>query len=339
MYKLIIKENEAGQRLDRFLRKYLKRAPLSAIYKIIRKDLKVNGKRAREDRMLEAGDELTFYMAEEEIEDLAKATSVRAARRQFKIAYEDGNVLIVDKPAGLLTHGDKREKSNTLTNQVCGYLQQKGEYDPSQERIFHPSPVNRLDRNTSGLVIFGKNAEATRQLAALLRERGMVRKFYRTIVCGELNEEVVVDESLIKDEARNMVSVAGSGSREDKSSTGVKYDGSREPADAKESRTIVRPVRAGRDFSVAEVELLTGRTHQIRVHMAHIDHPLAGDPKYGDRRINGMLKESGVSSQLLHACRLEFSEDIGEPAVAGLAGKVVEAELPGKFRKAEADLL
>ena len=341
MYKLTIGENEAGQRLDRFLRKYLKRAPLSGIYLIIRKDLKVNGRRGKEDQMLNAGDELVFYIPEEEIADLAKATASGTAKRQFKVAYEDENVLIVNKPAGLLTHGDSNEKSNTLTNQVCGYLQQKGEYDPAKERTFRPSPVNRLDGNTSGLLIFGKSAEALRQFTAALRARGLVRKFYRTIVCGRLEEEMLIDESLVKDQVRNMVSVAGRG---DKAEAG--REGS---AGGKESVSRVIPVRPGDDFSVIEVELLTGRTHQIRVHMAHAGHPLAGDPKYGDPGINKELKKAGIRTQLLHACRLEFAGviaagDCGEESrgeasemdiLRALDGKVIEADPPRAFAEAE----
>ncbi len=324
MYRLVVEENDAGQRLDRFLRKYLRRAPLSAIYRIIRKDLKVNGKRGKEDQMLRAGDELTFYMAEEVIEDYAKATKPKASKRRFKIAYEDENFLIAVKPTGLLTHGDSKEKSNTLTNQVCGYLQQKGEYDPARERTFHPSPVNRLDRNTSGLVIFGKNAKALRQMAELLRRKDYVKKLYRTILCGILEKEQLVDEALIKDSERNMVSV---GTEDEK---------------ARESQTKVMPIRAGSRFTSAEVELITGRTHQIRVHMAHIGHPLAGDPKYGDARVNRNLKELGIGTQLLHAWKLEFSGDIDVDeydALDGLKGKIIEAELPPAYKSAEEKLL
>ena len=123
-----ITENEAGQRLDRFLRKYMKRAPLSMIYKTIRKDVKVNGKRAHEDTILQEGDQLSLYIPEEKLNDLTRQQTHRRVKRQFRIAYEDENLLIVEKPSGLLTHGDSREKKNTLANQVCGYLQEKGEF-------------------------------------------------------------------------------------------------------------------------------------------------------------------------------------------------------------------
>ena len=340
MLKLTIEENDAGQRLDRFLRKYLKRAPLSSIYRMIRKDVKVNGKRAKEDRMLEVGDELTLYLPEEQVKELAKATAPARARRQFGIAYEDDSVLIVDKPSGLLTHGDSSEKKNTLVNQVCGYLQQKGEYDPTREKVFRPAPINRLDRNTSGLVIFGKSAEATRQLTGMLRERDAVRKFYMTIVCGRLKEERIIEEALTKDSDRNMVSVSGGGACENAGS------GAAGDTAGKASVSIVRPMIPGNDFSLVEVELVTGRTHQIRVHLAHIGHPLAADPKYGDPNINRKLKKEGLTTQLLHAGRLQFGaeatvsggaevEGTEDAALDDLKGKVVEAEPPADFRKAQ----
>ena len=286
MVKVEIGSNDAGQRLDRFLRKYLKRAPLSAVYKIIRKDLKLNGKRAKEDTVLKEGDVLSLFIDEEKLSELTKEPPKRRAKRQFTIAYEDDNVLIVGKPWGLLTHGDSHEKKNTLMNQVCGYLQDKGQYDPAGEKTFTPSPVNRLDRNTTGLVIFGKTAEGLRQLTKLIRERDYVSKYYLTIVSGNLKEDMVIDDRLVKDADRNRVSISASG---------------------QSAVSEVRPVEHSKDgkFSVVEVNLITGRTHQIRVHMAGKGYPLAGDSKYATtaagRRANDRLRKLGVTTQLLHA--------------------------------------
>ena len=349
MHRIIIEENDAGQRLDRFLRKYLSRAPLSSIYRMIRKDLKVNGKRSKRDMMLECGDELVIYLSDEKIAEFTKAREPVKARRQFGIAYEDEHVLIVDKPAGLLTHGDRSEKKNTLVNQVCGYLQQEGCYDPSKEKVFRPSPVNRLDRNTTGLVIFGKNAEATRALTGLLRERDGVRKYYRTIVCGRVEEEQTIEETLLKDEDRNLVQVVA-GQEDQSGGNDHKTDG----AKGRKSISIVRPISSGDDFSLVEVELVTGRTHQIRVHMAHTGHPLAADPKYGDPAVNAGLKREGLTSQFLHACRLEFAPmdeadagravtdpdtagdgNTGGDVLAGIRGRSVVSESPKGFKKAE----
>lgn len=317
MVNITITENEAGQRLDRFLKKYLKRAPLSAIYKIIRKDLKVNGKRAKEDTVLELGDELTFYMPQERFDEMAKPVKKRKAKRQFHIAYEDDNVLIVEKPWGLLTHGDSHEKKNTLMNQVCGYLQEKGDYDPATERTFTPSPVNRLDRNTTGLVIFGKNAQALRLLTKLIRERDHISKYYITIVSGNFTKPITIQESLEKIGEKNTVHVVADG-------------------EGLSATTVVRPLEKGKGYSLIEVELVTGRTHQIRAHLSHKGYPLIGDSKYGDFRVNEKIKKFGLTTQLLHAYRLEFGQMPEE--LAELDGLVVKAQVPEEFEKIWAKL-
>lgn len=150
MINIEIGKNEQDQRLDKFLRKYLGNAPLSFIYKAIRKDVKVNGKRAKEDTVLRLGDTLSLYIKEEDLAAFQKKRKLSHARRQFQIAYEDENILAVEKPYGLLTHGDSTEKKNHLTNQVIDYLIEKGDYNPRLEKTFVPAPVNRLDRNTTG---------------------------------------------------------------------------------------------------------------------------------------------------------------------------------------------
>lgn len=319
MVNLIITDNEAGQRLDRFLKKYLKRASLSMIYKMIRKDIKLNGKRAKEDTMLAVEDVLSFYISEEQLKELSSAKPKKSVRRQFKVAYEDENLLIVEKPWGLLTHGDAHEKKNTLANQVCGYLQEKGDYDPARERTFTPSPVNRLDRNTTGLVIFGKNAETLRTMTRLIRERDYVHKYYMTIVAGCFREPMVFQDRLEKDERKNQSMVVGE-------------------LQGRDAVTDVRPLISGTRFSLVEVGLITGRTHQIRVHLSHAGYPLAGDAKYGNQSVNERVKrEVGITTQLLHACRLEF-ENMPQP-FAYLNGMKIEASVPEAFRQAEKKLV
>ena len=362
MIKIVIGENEAGQRVDRFLRKYLGGAPLSMVYRILRKDLKVNGRRVHEDAQLAPGDEITLYLTEEQLGKIARSPKKKpAARRQFRIAYEDDQVLIVNKPKGLLVHGDAREKSNTLANQVCGYLQEKGEYDPARERTFAPAPVNRIDRNTSGLVIFGKTAEALRQLTKLIRERDRIRKFYLAIAAGTIDSELVLTGALSKDRETNRVRIveaaeghaAAAGQVEGQvdikpsvtpqavttqaatpqaAATAASQQAAPQPAE-----TRVRPLRAGRRVSLIEAELITGRTHQIRVHLAGAGHPLAGDPKYGDPKVNEDCRRYGVSSQLLHAYRLEFGE-LDQP-LEKLSGKTVEAKPPKVFEQIEKELI
>lgn len=318
MVKLIITENEGNQRLDRFLRKYLKRAPLSMIYKLIRKDVKVNGKRGHEDTVLQAGDSLVIYIPDDKLAELTAPVKKQKARRSFGIVYEDENVIVVNKPSGLLTHGDSHEKKNTLVNQVCGYLQDKGEYNPSVERTFAPAPANRLDRNTSGLVIFGKTAEALRELTEIIRDKENVRKIYMALVAGRMDGAADIDSRLVKNESTNKVRVAPDG-------------------EGQSARTIVTGIRPGDEMSLVEVNLITGRTHQIRVHLSSAGHPVAGDPKYGSDKLNRRIRDKyGVTSQLLHAARLEMGELDG--SLAYLAGRVFEAPLPESFGKILEDL-
>ena len=306
MKEITITANDAGQRLDRFLKKYFAKAPLSAIYKIIRKDLKLNGRRAKENTFLNEGDVLSFYMSEEEIAELTASPKKRAsAKRQFKIAYEDENIIAVEKPFGLLTHGDKTEKKNTLTNQVIDYLIEKGEYVPRLEKSFSPAPAHRLDRNTTGLVLFGKNAESLRELTALMadKEEGALSKYYLAICDGEIKEEAELTAYLTKDAKTNKVKVSA-----------------RKNEGAKLIRTHVKPLKKKKGKSLVEVELITGRPHQIRAHLAYIGCPVMGDPKYGHG-----------SAQMLHAARLEFKNPKGK--LEYLKGKSIECEPPEYFKQ------
>lgn len=314
MIKLSIERNDADQRLDRFLKKYLANAPLSYIYKIIRKDVKINGKRGKEDTVLKEGDELSLYISDD---DFAKLTAVKRktvrAKKQFKIAYEDENILVAEKPFGLLTHGDSHEKKNTLANQVIDYLIEKGDYNPRTERTFTPAPANRLDRNTTGLVIFGKNAEALRELNSMLRDRTAVSKYYITVVRGALDEELVLEDRLVKNHELNKVKVLSKDSKEGRAIT-----------------TIIRPLEKGKWYSLVEAELVTGRTHQIRAHLKSAGYPLIGDSKYGDPRVNRLVADKfNLNTQLLHAYRLLFGEVEG--LLSYMSGKEIKAGIPENF--------
>ena len=310
MIKLIITENQGGQRLDRFLKKYFDKAPLSYIYKMIRKDVKVNGKRASAEAMLSAGDELTLYISQEDAQALQKPPRQVRAKKQFVIAYEDENILAAEKPFGLLTHGDRTEKKNHLANQVLDYLVEKGEYNPRMDRTFSPAPVNRLDRNTTGLVLFGKNAEALKELNRFIRERNCINKYYLTVVCGRLEKALELCGRMTKDERLNVTSVL----------TGEEEGG-------KIMETIALPLEYGRLdgrwFTLTEVKIITGRTHQIRAHFASIGHPLLGDGKYGKNELN---KKLGYKRQFLYSYKLTFDLDENAGELSYLKGKTFIAD-------------
>ncbi|MBQ3123438.1 MAG: RluA family pseudouridine synthase [Firmicutes bacterium] len=317
MVKIIIEKNDENQRLDRFLRKYLKSAPLSMIYKLIRKDVKVNGKRSKEEYMLVQGDEVSLFMSEEEIESYRgkKEVSGKKSKRTFKVLFEDENILAADKPFGLLTHGDRNEKKNHLANQVIDYLIEEGKYNPRSEKTFTPAPANRLDRNTTGLVLFGKNSDSLRELNHMIRERGYVNKYYLTIVYGELDEPLYLKDRMEKDGDANTVRVMDIDSE-----------------DGKLMETVARPLMTKRGYTLVEVELVTGRTHQIRAHLASAGYPIIGDSKYGDRRINGVIeKRYNLTTQFLHAYRLEFIKGSGN--LSYLEGKVIKSELPENLKR------
>lgn len=331
MREILITSNDAGRRLDRFLRKYLPGASLGEIYKIIRKDVKVNGRRAAESYILIEGDELRLYISDEEFEKAGRKDSGRGgashrAKRNFSIVYEDDNVLMAGKPFGLLTHGDSREKKDHLANQVKDYLIETGAFDPRNEKVFVPAPVNRLDRNTTGIVLFGKTAEAMRELGRMIRE-DEIRKFYLTIACGAIEKDLYLSGSLVKDEAANKVTVLSS---EDAGSAGAKV-----------IETIARPLEIlhfgnGLTATLCEVELVTGRSHQIRAHMASAGYPLIGDSKYATRSaaaVNSFIKDRfGLSTQLLHAGRIEFlGSAAGSESLAYLAEKAFDAPVPKRF--------
>ncbi len=315
MKEIRIGENEENQRIDKFLRKYMPNAPLSYLYRMIRKkDIKLNGKRTSNDATLKKDDIIALYIKDDDLDRFTKKKKMVKAKRQFKIVYEDSNILVAEKPKGLLVHGTAEEKKNTLVNQVCTYLQQKDHYSPDKEKTFVPAAVNRLDRNTSGLVIFGKNNKALQLLNQMIRDKQMIKKYYLTIVSGEMKKPLHIKKSLIKDSAANRVRVSNEKS-----------------ADAKESETIFKPILSNRKYTLVEAELITGRTHQIRAHLKEAGFPLLGDEKYGNVEINGLVKRQfGLSTQFLHAYKLKFTQ--GVEILSYLEGKEIVSELPPKLK-------
>lgn len=319
MKELCIRTNEAGQRLDKFLGKYMDQAPKSFLYKMMRKkNITLNGRKASGNEMLSEGDVVKLFLSDETIEKFSRPQTEHVPKdigRQnvkLEILYEDEHTLFLNKPAGMLSQKAKPEDIS-LVEYLTDYLLFSGQIREEELRTFRPSVCNRLDRNTSGIVAAGKSLAALQELTRMFRER-TVKKYYLCLVKGTVTEEKRISGYLVKNEKTNTVSV-----QEKKS------------GQASLIETEYRPLGSGGEFTLLEVHLITGKTHQIRAHLASQGHPIAGDPKYGDRAVNERLrKEYGLKSQLLHSARLRMPECDG--ALAHLSHREITAPVPELFR-------
>lgn len=312
MRKIVISSKEANQRVDKYVKKYLNAAPLSFVYKLFRKkDVKINGHWVKENYILSEGEELTLYVTDEQIEEFNKPKAIEKVTLNHQIVFEDENILIVNKPRGLLVHGDEGEKKLTLANEVINYLYFKGEYDPKNDHGFIPAPAHRLDRNTSGLVCFAKNLVSLQELEDLFKEKEEITKEYKALVVGKLAGEKHIDAPLKKDEKSGLVRVA---------------------KDGKNAETIVKSIGIYGNFTLLNVQILTGRTHQIRVHLSSIGYPVVGDSKYGDFKVNKEIKDKyKFENQFLTAYKLSFKKIKGH--LSYLSGKSFEIDLPDYEKK------
>jgi 23S rRNA pseudouridine955/2504/2580 synthase len=317
MKEIMITTNEAGQRLDKFLRKYLADMSLSAIYKAIRtKQVTVNGKKGSEKYSLNEGDILRFNF---EIENVKKQKKLDFLNIEydFKTIYEDDNIIVVEKKPGVLVHPDEGGEI-TLTEEVMSYLYDKGQYKPDEEKTFSPSPCNRLDRNTEGLVVFAKNYDSLKIVNECIKN-GDVKKFYTTIVKGKISDGVY-NAFILKEERKNKVKIY-----EDK------------VAGSKEIITDIKTVETIGTYSQLDIDLVTGRSHQIRAHLSHKGNPIVGDSKYGDRKINSFfMNKYGINTQLLIAYKVVFAKTYG--SLKYLEGKTIVMPLPPIFKKIKNDL-
>ncbi len=303
MRELKIGKNDGGQRLDKFLTKAIKGLPQSLLYKYIRtKKIKVNGARAQQNQLLAVGDVVTLYIRDEFFDVPEKDDQALShIRPKLSIVYEDENILLLNKRPGVLVHEDTAGGENTLILHVKAYLYGKGEYDPTKEQSFAPALCNRIDRNTGGIVIAAKNAEALRVMNEKIKQNE-ISKFYLCAVKGKMPRRAdEIRGYLRKDAASNQVRV---------SDTPI--------AGGKHIITRYRVLGEKNGNSLLEVELVTGRTHQIRAHLAHIGHPLLGDGKYG---VNRAERERGYKHQALYAVRLRFDFAEDPCALSYLRGK------------------
>lgn len=339
MQEVKIGPNQAGQRLDKFLHKYLPNAGSSFLYKMLRKkNITLNGKKAEGKEILKIEDKIQCFFSAETFEKFSGTKTVDTSsgvmlkenagdtdeyRKAYHngmlqgihILYEDANVLILDKPAGVLTQ-KARESDQSLNEWMIGYLLEEKGLTPKELKLFKPSVCNRLDRNTSGIVLCGISLIGSQTLNKLIKDR-CIKKYYRTIVKGIVKESASIEGFLNKNHFTNTVKIGTEG-----------Y----------EIKTYYEPVQNLKsELTYLEVDLITGKTHQIRAHLSSVGHPLIGDAKYGDAKLNRKIMEKyGLRNQLLHAYRLEFPEMNG--ALKALSKKKIVAPLPKEFKKILEDL-
>lgn len=303
MREFRIGKNDAGQRLDRFLGKAIPLLPASLAQKYIRlKRIKCNGARASREQKLCEGDLLQCYINDEFFETPSEENVyLTITTPKLRIVYEDDNIMLLDKPVGQVVHADEGEKVNTLVNHMLAYLYQKREWNPRKENAFTPALCNRIDRNTGGIVIAAKNAEALRILNDKIRDRE-IAKYYLCIALGSLQPpDGHIECFLRKDAQSNTVRVYHHPVPEGRSAV-----------------TLYKTLRTNGALSLLEVELLTGRTHQIRASFADLGHPLLGDGKYGSGAVN---RKYGETHQALYSYRLRFDFPTDAGALSYLRGK------------------
>lgn len=311
MKEIVINTNEAGQRLDKFLGKLLKEAPASFYYKMLRKkNIVLNGKKAAGNEKLKQGDIIKLFLSDETFEKFAgknqpEAVFAPALDIPLEIVYEDEDILAINKPAGMLSQKAKKEDISA-NEYILQYLLESGTITLESLHTFKPSVCNRLDRNTSGILVAGKSLKGLQKMSEAFRERS-TKKYYLALTAGHITKPARMEGYLKKDEQTNQVTVISKPSK-----------------DAKPIITEYRPLEIAGHVTLLEVHLITGRSHQIRAHLASIGHPVIGDTKYGNPRLNReFAKNAGVTHQLLHAHRL-FLEN----------GTKIQADIPSEFQRA-----
>ena len=310
MISFIIKKEEEGQTLEKFVKKVLSEAPLSFIYKLFRKkDVKVNGHWQDKKYFISSGEEVSIYITDSQLDEFKRQVESKQVEDISNwIIYEDENILLVNKPRGVLVQKNS-EDSNALDEMVISYLVNKGEYNPNKNLGYKPAPAHRLDRNTAGIVVFGKNIATLRYLADALNDKSVISKRYLALVKGEIDKDGEINAPLLKNSKSQRVSVSNEG---------------------KPSITRYKVVETFKGYTLLEVELLTGRTHQIRVHMAYINHPVIGDSKYGDYELNKLLESKyNFKNQFLEAYQLDFHK-LNNP-LKYLSGRSFKISLNDEF--------
>lgn len=302
MKEYIIKNNEAGQRFDKYLKKILPNASSSFIYKMLRKkNITLDGHKASGTEILKIGSDVKIFFSDETFDKFS--VDLSALKNEYdalskltlsglKIIFENDDILIADKPVNMLSQ--KSGISDISANErLIGYLISNSRLDFEEFKTFKPSVCNRLDRNTTGLILMGKSLKGSQYLSQILKERS-IEKYYRTIVAGKVTEPQHIEGFLTKDKDRNIVKITDK--KIDETSTEIK--------------TEYRPIKSNNNVTLLEVHLITGKSHQIRAHLASIGHPIIGDPKYGDEKLNNIfMRQYKIKTQLLHAYKVVFPDD------------------------------
>lgn len=317
MQTITIKEQEAGQRLDKLLGKYLNLAPKNFIYKMLRKkNIVLNGKKADGAEKLQKGDEIKLFLSEETVEKFSKTlilSNKKNTDKKLEILYEDTHILLINKSVGVLSQKAK-ETDISLVEMILSYLIEKKELKTEDLSFFRPSVCNRLDRNTSGIIIAGKTLLGSQEMSKILKER-TADKFYLCLVKGVIKKESLIEGYLNKEKEKNQVTIkAKPSSKEDLP-----------------IKTQYIPLANNGDITLLKVKLITGRSHQIRAHLASIGHPIIGDGKYGQKEINQVFqKKYRLKNQLLHSYQLIMPNITG--TLSYLSNRVFSAPLPEKFK-------
>ena len=292
MRQIKISKNEAGQRFDKLLLKYLNKSSKGFIYKMLRKkNITLNDKKALGNEQLQVGDEVKIFMSEETLAKFSQVTSYDT-EDEIDIIYEDEDILVLNKPIGILSQ--KANQGDVSLNEMAlSYLFRTNQITEDTLRTFKPSICNRLDRNTSGLIIFGKTLQGTQRMAKLLKSRKL-EKYYLCVIKGRVEKVHLIQGGLIKSKDDNKVTISHKAA-----------------SDSERIETEYEPLYTGDKYTVLRVHLITGKTHQIRAHLASEGHPIIGDYKYGEAKVNEYFKEKyNLESQCLHAYQLKIPPDL-----------------------------
>jgi 23S rRNA pseudouridine955/2504/2580 synthase len=358
MKEFHVQQNEAGQRLDKLLAKLLNKAPKSFIYKMLRKkNITLNGKKADGSEKLAVQDEIKLFLSDETIEQFSEQVApveieTTKVEHSLNVIYEDKHIMVLNKPLGILSQKAERDDVS-MVEIVISYLLKSKQITKEQLVSFKPAICNRLDRNTGGILIAGKSLLGLQEMAKLLKSRAL-NKYYLCIVKGKVEEKKRIEGYLSKDEEKNQVKIYKE-QVENAEYICTEYEplayssnALKDAAVAKEEAYLrnlkkssqpdqIIPEAAEGNYTLLQVKLITGRSHQIRAHLASIGHPIIGDFKYGDQKTNHFFrKKYGLTHQLLHSQRMVFPMLEGE--LAYLSGKEFIAEVPELFAKIKKDL-